>query len=62
MIGDSWDADIVGAHNSRIDQIWFNPSGAGAVGFESNFYSEIVERDKKYSINARFVGIILSSQ
>jgi putative hydrolase of the HAD superfamily len=37
MIGDSWDADIVGAHNSRIDQIWFNPSGAGTVGFEPTF-------------------------
>lgn len=24
MIGDSWDADIVGAYNSRIDQLWFN--------------------------------------
>ena len=25
MIGDSWDADIVGAYNSGIDQLWFNP-------------------------------------
>ena len=25
MIGDSWDADILGAHNSRIAQIWYNP-------------------------------------
>ena len=25
MIGDSWDADMVGARNSRIAQIWFNP-------------------------------------
>ena len=25
MIGDSWDADIVGAYNSNIDQLWFNP-------------------------------------
>ncbi len=25
MIGDSWEADIVGAYNSCIDQIWFNP-------------------------------------
>ena len=24
MIGDSWDADIVGAYNSRIDQLWLN--------------------------------------
>ena len=25
MIGDSWEADILGAYNSRIAQIWFNP-------------------------------------
>jgi len=27
MIGDSWDADIVGAYNSNIDQLWLNPEG-----------------------------------
>ena len=25
MIGDSMEADIKGAHNAKIDQIWFNP-------------------------------------
>lgn len=25
MIGDSWDADIAGAHNAKIDQLWLNP-------------------------------------
>ena len=25
MIGDSWEADIVGARNSHIDQIWLKP-------------------------------------
>ena len=25
MIGDSWDADILGAYNSNIHQMWFNP-------------------------------------
>ena len=34
MIGDSWDADIVGAYNSKIDQIWFNPAGDEPAGFE----------------------------
>lgn len=34
MIGDSWDADIVGAHKSRIAQIWFNPTGAPGVDFQ----------------------------
>lgn len=27
MIGDSWDADIVGAYNSNIHQLWYNPQG-----------------------------------
>ena len=25
MIGDSWDADMVGAKNAKMDQLWFNP-------------------------------------
>lgn len=25
MIGDSWEADIVGAHQSDIHQVWYNP-------------------------------------
>ena len=25
MIGDSWDADIMGAQNSKLKSIWFNP-------------------------------------
>ncbi len=37
MIGDSWDADIVGARNSRIDQIWFNPKGEPATDFQPTF-------------------------
>lgn len=34
MIGDSWDADIVGAYQSRIAQIWFNPAAEVPDGFE----------------------------
>ena len=34
MIGDSWDADIVGARNSRIAQIWLNPAGEAPQGFK----------------------------
>lgn len=26
MVGDSWDADILGAQNAKIPSIWFNPS------------------------------------
>ncbi len=37
MIGDSWDADIVGAHNSRLHQIWFNPTHAQPQGFEPTY-------------------------
>lgn len=25
MIGDSWEADIIGAHQSNIHQVWYNP-------------------------------------
>ncbi len=32
MIGDNYDADIVGAMNSGIDQIYFNPNGHPIVG------------------------------
>lgn len=37
MIGDSWDADIVGAHQSRIAQIWFNPGREVSAGFEPTY-------------------------
>lgn len=37
MIGDSWDADIIGAHQSRIAQIWFNPEGIAPQGFEPTY-------------------------
>ena len=37
MIGDSWDADIVGAYQSRIDQIWFNPKDCPPKGFIPTF-------------------------
>lgn len=37
MIGDSWEADIVGAQQSRIAQIWFNPAGLPPGEFEPTF-------------------------
>lgn len=37
MIGDSWDADIVGAYQSRIAQIWLNPEGLTPAGFEPTY-------------------------
>lgn len=33
MIGDSWETDITGAHNAKIDQLWLNPSGVPPQGF-----------------------------
>ncbi len=37
MIGDSWEADIVGAYNSKIDQIWLNPEELPIKGFNPTF-------------------------
>lgn len=37
MIGDSWDADILGAHDSAIDQIWYNPQQEPARGFRPTY-------------------------
>ncbi|MDD4729956.1 MAG: YjjG family noncanonical pyrimidine nucleotidase, partial [Dysgonamonadaceae bacterium] len=33
VIGDSWDADILGAYNSGIHQLWFNPEELHPKGF-----------------------------
>lgn len=37
MIGDSWEADIVGAYNSRIDQLWLNPDHLPATEFTPTY-------------------------
>ncbi|MDD2436823.1 MAG: YjjG family noncanonical pyrimidine nucleotidase [Massilibacteroides sp.] len=37
MIGDSWEADICGAYQSGLDQLWFNPENKKANGFEPTF-------------------------
>lgn len=37
MIGDSWDADIIGAYQSGIDQIWLNPEGVPAKEFTPTY-------------------------
>lgn len=37
MIGDSWEADIVGANQSNMEQLWFNPENNKANGFEPTF-------------------------
>ena len=37
VIGDSWDADILGAYNSDIHQLWFNPEGLRPNGFTPTY-------------------------
>lgn len=37
MIGDSWEADITGARNAKIDQLWLNPEGLPAKGFTPTY-------------------------
>lgn len=37
MIGDSWEADIVGARGAGISQLWFNPDNKKTDGFEPSF-------------------------
>ena len=46
MIGDSWEADIVGAHNSKIDQLWLNPEGLPAKGFTPTYTVRSLEEIK----------------
>ncbi|WP_080902688.1 YjjG family noncanonical pyrimidine nucleotidase [Parabacteroides sp. Marseille-P3160] len=37
MIGDSWEADISGAYQARIDQLWFNPRQLPVNGFAPTY-------------------------
>lgn len=37
MIGDSWEADIFGAKQSKIDQIWYNPGKLSTKDFEPTY-------------------------
>ena len=37
MSGDCWEADIVGAYQSGIDQIWLNPKDLPAEGFTPTY-------------------------
>ena len=47
MIGDSWDADIVGAQKSRIAQIWFNPTDVPSDGFEPTYTVKTLQEIKE---------------
>ena len=47
MIGDSWEADIIGAHNSKIDQLWLNPKGLPAKEFIPTYTVGSLEEIKR---------------
>ncbi|MDR0430783.1 MAG: YjjG family noncanonical pyrimidine nucleotidase [Tannerellaceae bacterium] len=47
MIGDSWDADIVGAHHAKIDQLWLNPEGIPSKDFTPTFTVCSLEKIKE---------------
>lgn len=47
MIGDSWDADIVGAYKSHIDQLWLNPKNENHRDFEPTFTVRSLEEIKR---------------
>ncbi len=47
MIGDSWEADITGAYQSRIDQLWLNPEGLPPGDFMPTFTVRSLEEIKR---------------
>ena len=47
MIGDSWDADIMGAYNSNIHQLWYNPEELQPVGFTPTYCVKTLEEIKE---------------
>lgn len=46
MIGDSWEADILGAYNSNIPQLWFNPEGLKSEGFTPTYNVKTLDQIK----------------
>jgi putative hydrolase of the HAD superfamily len=46
MLGDSFESDISGAHNSGIDQIWFNPEAIAPENFTPTFTVRNLEEVK----------------
>lgn len=47
MIGDSWDADILGAYNSNIHQLWYNPEEFQPNGFKPTYSVKSLEEIKE---------------
>ena len=46
MVGDSWEADIVGAKNSRIDHVFFNREQKSVLEFQPTFVINQLEELK----------------
>ena len=46
MIGDCFEADIFGAHQSKIDQLWFNPQGLPPQEFTPTYTVKSLEEIK----------------
>lgn len=47
MIGDSWEADIVGAYQSKIDQCWLNPERLPNKEFVPTYNVEALDQIKQ---------------
>ena len=47
MIGDSWDADILGAYNSNIHQLWYNPQELQPIGFTPTYCVKTLDEIKE---------------
>lgn len=47
MIGDSWEADIIGAWQSKIDQIWYNPDKLSTKDFTPTYQVDSLNQIKK---------------
>lgn len=44
MVGDSWDADIVGAQNAKLPSIWFNPTNHPLPDTELRYPVQVATR------------------
>ena len=47
MIGDSWEADILGAYNSNIHQLWYNPEELEPIGFAPTYCVKTLKEIKE---------------
>lgn len=48
MIGDSWEADIEGAYQSKIDQIWYNPEKIPHQEFSPTYQADALIKIKEF--------------